>query len=252
MSREKSEAVVLRGVDFSETSRIVTFLTPDRGRITCIAKGARRRNSALGGVLDTFNRLELVYYWKDGREVQNLAEASVINDYRALKTDYERSAWSAFPLELVLKTAAENAPSQELYAIFVRGLESMNRAPESPSWHCSWQTLHLLSETGFAPELEICVVCGAVPGGRAGFSGEGGVTCREHLRGRSMAAGVLEALRQLRDSPEVCPPTPDSATVREVFRLLRWFSAEQLETGFRSVRVLDELFGSTEYGGPEG
>ena len=56
VSQEKTEAIVLRGVDFSESSRIVTFLSPERGRLTCIAKGARRKNSGVSAVLDTFNR----------------------------------------------------------------------------------------------------------------------------------------------------------------------------------------------------
>ena len=64
MSQERTEAIVLRGVDFSESSRIVTLLSPDRGRLVCMAKGVKRPKSQLAGLLDTFNRLEVVYYWK--------------------------------------------------------------------------------------------------------------------------------------------------------------------------------------------
>ena len=78
-SKSKHIIPVLRGVDFSETSRIVTFLTPGRGRLACLAKGARRRRSPFQAMLDTLNRDEIVYYWKDGREVQQLGEAALLD-----------------------------------------------------------------------------------------------------------------------------------------------------------------------------
>ena len=112
MSQEKTEGVVLRGVDFSESSRIVTFLTPDRGRLTCMAKGARRRNSRLGPVLDTLNRVELVYFWKEGRDVQPLAEATLLDGFPGVKGDIERSLHTAVPLEVAYKVAQANEPSQ--------------------------------------------------------------------------------------------------------------------------------------------
>ena len=125
VSQERTEAVVLRGVDFSETSRIVTFLTPDRGKVACMAAGARRSKSSLSGVLDTFNRLEIVYYWKDGRSVQRLAEASVLDTYPLIKADLDKLVCASFPLEIAYKAAQENEPSEALYSTLVSGLVSM-------------------------------------------------------------------------------------------------------------------------------
>jgi len=79
VEREHTEAIVLKGVDFSETSRIVTLITPDRGKMACMAKGVKRPKSPMAGVLDTFNRIDLVYTWKDTRQVQTLIEANVAN-----------------------------------------------------------------------------------------------------------------------------------------------------------------------------
>ncbi|MGI6460163.1 MAG: DNA repair protein RecO [Candidatus Hydrogenedentales bacterium] len=87
-------------------------MTPDRGKVACMAAGARRPKSSLSGVLDLFNRLEIVYYWKDGRSVQRLAEASVLETYPAIKADLERSVCAAFPLEIAYKAAQENEPSE--------------------------------------------------------------------------------------------------------------------------------------------
>jgi DNA repair protein RecO (recombination protein O) len=242
VSREKSEAIVLRGVDFSETSRIVTFLTPDRGLLGCIAKGVRRKNSRFSGVLDTFNRVELVYYWKDGRNVQNLAEASLLDAYMPLKRDFERHAWAAFPLELALKSAGEHAPHRELFDALVSGFDSMKHWRTGAVWHVCWQAFRLLREAGFEPDLDRCIRCGAAVEGPAGFSLEGGALCPDHADNRRLTVPLLTALRALRDAPAACPDAPAGETARAVFGLLHRFSAYQLETGFRSVRVLEELF----------
>ena len=42
MSLEKTDAIVIRLVDFSETSCVVTLFSRDYGKIAALAKGARR------------------------------------------------------------------------------------------------------------------------------------------------------------------------------------------------------------------
>lgn len=242
MPQEKTEAVVLRGVDFSETSRVVTFLCPVRGRLACIAKGARRKNSPLAAALDTFNRVELVYYWKDGRGVQNLAEVSVLDRFAGVKRDLERSAYAAFPLELAYRVAHENEPSAPLYEALVRGLNGLATWTGLARTHACWQVLRLLEAAGFAPVLDHCTGCGGPLGDAAAFSLSGGTRCRACGGGLPVEGAVIASMRALLCECDVCPT--DALDVSEgVFRVLRRYAAYQLETDFRSLRVLDEIVG---------
>ena len=149
MPQEISEAIVLHGVDFSESSRIVTFLTPHRGRIACIAKGVRRKNSPMAAALDTMNRVEAVYYWKDNRQVQTLAEASVLDRYTPIKEDLARSAFAMFILEIAGKIAHENEPSEDFFGAFVRGVTGLAAWPGEARMHACWQCWRLLAVAGF-------------------------------------------------------------------------------------------------------
>jgi len=238
--QERTEAVVLRGVDFSETSRIVTFLTPARGRLSCIAKGARRRKSPLGPALDTFNRLELVYYWKDGRTVQQLAEASLLDSFDAIKTDLAKTTFAAFPLEIAYKVAPENDPSHALYAALVNGFEGLAAWGDEVRAHVCWQAWRLLAEAGYEPVLDRCVHCGAAVPDRPGFPNEGGVTCRACPADRRLDAKDYAALQALAGSTQACPRVD---VPRSVFGLLRGYAARQVESDFRSVRVIEQMFG---------
>lgn len=240
MSQEKSEAHVLRGVDFSETSRIVTFLTPARGQVTCIAKGVRRKNSPLSAVLDTLNRVELVYYWKEGRSVQTLGEATLLEPFSRIKSDLERGAHAAFPLEIALRIAHENDPCPDFYRAFSQGLYSLNAWDGEARAHCCWQVARLLAAAGFTPELRECVQCGREIGDNSGFDYRAGAVCATCTPDRRIDQATRDDLRAVFAAESVCPRLTSAAST---FWVLRTYATRQTETDYRSLRVLDEMFG---------
>ncbi len=242
--QEKTQAVVLHGVDFSESSRIITFLTPARGRIACIGKGVRRKNSGLAGVLDTCNRVELVYYWKEGRQVHPLAEATLLDGYPALRSNLERSCFAQWPMELVYRVAHDNEPSEALFEALTEGLDGLSRWTGSARLHACWQIMRLLDAAGFAPSMDVCVRCGEpVTESQFGFSLEGGVTCAACPRDRRLTRAGLDLLGALQDSSVSCPEQlGEEPAEREVFDTLAAFASYQLESDFKSVRVLKQVF----------
>lgn len=240
MSQERTEAVVLRGVDFSETSRIVTFLSPARGRFACMAAGARRPKAQSGPVLDTFNRVELVCYWKDGREVQRLAEVSLISGYPGLKSSLEKSVVAAFALELVLKTAQANEPSAGLYHALVQGLEGMAQWTGNCLIHGAWQVLRVLDAAGFAPALAP-EDSALVPGEPVRFSYERGVIGAGQMADCTLAWASYGTLCALAAAEESCP---QAGSGEEVFSVLQGYVRRQLDCDFRSLRVMQQILGT--------
>lgn len=239
MSQEKSEAIVLRGVDYSETSRIMTFLTPRRGRLTCIAKGVRRKNSPLAATLDTFNQVELVYYWKEGRGVHTLGEASLLKGYSGIKRDLERGCYGAVPLELADRTAHDNEPSTDFYETLVQGLDQLNDWTGSARLHCTWQLARLLTVAGFAPELGHCVQCGGEIGHNPGFDMDGGAVCGTCPIARRYTSREFDSLVTLFRSAAACPNVEHDDTL---FRIVRAYMTRQTESDYRSLRVLHDMF----------
>lgn len=227
-----------RAVDFGNTSRIVTFLCPDRGRLACMVAGAKRPKSRLGALLDTFNRLELVYYWKDSRSVQKLGDATLLDGFAGIKADLNKTLFGSFPLELAYKVAHENEPSQQLYATLVRGLQELAVWESDPQAHGCWQVMQLLKAAGFAPALSGCADCGRPLGKALGFSYRGGVTCSSCRADRRLSSAAYRSLCALADKQEACPAVEDAD---EVFAILAAYATHQLETSFRSVRVINQV-----------
>jgi len=231
MSQERTEGVVLRAVDFGDTSRIVTFLTPDRGRLACLAAGMKRPKSELAGQLDTFNRVELVYYWKDSRSVQKLGTVSLLDNAAGIKADLDKSVYGAVPLEVAYKVAHENEPSEELYRRLAAGLVSLAGWRGSVVTHCCWQVMRLLQAAGFEPNLDDGPASRTVS-----FTYESGVTASAgDVR---LNNADLTALRELAAS-KTCPVREVSG---KVFSVLTRYASHQLEASFRSVRVVQEMY----------
>ncbi|MFP6584210.1 MAG: DNA repair protein RecO [Candidatus Hydrogenedentota bacterium] len=239
MSQERTEAVVLKAIDFSETSSIVTLFSPDRGRLTCMAKGVKRSKSQLAGLLDTLNRLEVLYTWKDSRGVQLMTDGTLLERYSGIKDNLDKSLYSAFLTELILRMVHENEPSFELFDTFVDGLAQFEDWTGEVCSFAAWQAIRILSVAGFSPVLDSCCVCGNRVDADAGLSYAGGVTCLTCPFDVEMNRGMVQTLRMLAKG-STCPSLVGA---ERVFGLLTRYASRQLECELKSVRVIDEMLG---------
>lgn len=237
---ERCEALVLRGVDFSQSSRIVTFLCPQRGRMACMVKGVRRQNNVLAGLLDTFHRLEIVYTWKDSRRVQQLTDCTLLEAYNGVRDDLDKSMFAALPLEIADTVAHDNDPSRELFAAVVAGLEGLDRWTGDVRSYCAWFALRLLTVSGFAPTVRSCCSCGREVSGARGFSYKGGVTCGQCDYDYALDPEDCRTLLAFSEHEVSCPAAEAGP---EFFRALGRYASHQLDHDFRSARVLDRMFG---------
>lgn len=241
VSQERTEAVVLRGVDFSETSRVVTLLTPARGKLAVMAKGVRRKNSALAHPLGAFNLVEAVYGWKEGREVHPLFEVSLVDSFAGIRAHPEKPFFAALPVEMAYKAAQENEPGGELYDALVAGLLGLAAWTGDVRTHAAWQLWRLIRAAGFEPELEQCLESGEALAGTVGFSFAGGVVGRGRVSDIRLTHAQLEVMAAMLDAAAECPVEWADALL---FRAAWQYARAQLETDFRSARVLHDMFGS--------
>lgn len=122
----KTEAVVLRTVDYSESSLIVTLFTRKHGVIAVIAKGAKRPKSKFSALMVPGQVLEVVVYIKSTRSVQTLSEASYMLKLDQLRIDLEKLALATTTLELINQVLHENEVNDILFAFLVKFLRWIN------------------------------------------------------------------------------------------------------------------------------
>ncbi len=74
----QTEGIVLQSRNFSETSKILVVFTRDKGVVSILVKGGRKGNKKFPGGLETLNRIDLQYYHKQARELQNVKSFDLI------------------------------------------------------------------------------------------------------------------------------------------------------------------------------
>ena len=158
-STEKSDAIVLRVVDFSETSCIVTLFTRDFGKIGGLAKGARRRKSPFEAALDLLSICRIVFIHKSSDVLDLLTEAKLERRFRSGQTDLTRLYAGYYVVELLAALTDEGDPQADLYDLTVKTIETIDSDKPYLAELLRFE-LRTLSILGHQPSLHDCVNCG--------------------------------------------------------------------------------------------
>lgn len=108
-------AIVLRMVDFKESSKIVTLLTRDQGKVAVMVRGVMKPKSKFAGVIQPGNILDTVFYYKESRSVQNLTEASIERHTWKIRADVIKLAIASASLEMLGQLTHEKEENATLY-----------------------------------------------------------------------------------------------------------------------------------------
>ena len=197
---EKTEALVLRLVDYSESDRIVGLLTPGHGRISAFAPGARKSQKRFGGGLDLFALLiaELKPPSKSQSHLWRLSSIELLDPHFGLRTDLRRLAAAGYVTECIWALSGDGDPQPRLFSWWKETLKSLAESSVSEETNIRL-ALRFLELFGYAPQWTACVECGR-PGReeRLFFSfPRGGVTCvscRQPGEGRFVEPSLARAL----------------------------------------------------------
>lgn len=210
MSAEKTAGIVIRLIEFSESSYVATLFTEDFGKITGLAKGARRQKSAFENALDLLAVSRVVFLRKTSEGMDLWTEAKLERRFRASARDLRRLYAGYYVAELLLTMTDERDPHPVLFRSALKTIERLD-GDGLVSWEILRFELAILRELGHAPTLHHCVECGRAlePLPRVAFGQlAGGVLCSRCKLGQrhvvSLSARAVERMRELLDDEEYC------------------------------------------------
>ena len=256
MPQYNTSAIVLRRIHFGETDNILTLFSKEHGKISAIAKGARKAISKLSGATDplTCSRFALA----SGHNLQVVVQAEMVDSFPGLHTSVERLAQGQYFAELMTAFTEDDAPHPELYQLMLRALRLLEKAPD-PESISRWYELNLLDELGYAPDLLQCAVCAKpVPGSfnpNAMFAlsaSQGSSLCPDHshLQDQSdhsaLSFGALTFLQQITDAPQKASAVaalrpPDRKSEDQSRAALRRYIRFRIDRELKTVGFLDGL-----------
>ena len=205
MSSEKATAIVLRVIEFSETSSICTLFTREFGKIQALAKGARRPKGPFESALDLLSLCRVVFLRKSSDALDLLTEAKLERRFRPAENDLISLYSAYYVAELLGAVADDYDPHPELFDAAAATLLALRDKGSSARWILRFE-MTALRVLGHLPSLEMCAECGASLGeqGRMPFAMlDGGAMCQRCRVGKkqvvSVSRPVLAMLQQFAD-----------------------------------------------------
>ncbi|MBA2849239.1 DNA repair protein RecO [Thermosulfuriphilus ammonigenes] len=194
-----TRSLVLSGSDFGESDRIITLFSRSLGKVTVIAKGAKRSQKRFVNTLESPGLIRAVI--RRGRGSLPLLEAAdLLDPFPGIRQSWRSFALASLWLEVTERLLKPGLKEPELFDLLALVLSGLNRGLAPERLHLFF-LLRTLIVAGFGPELWGCRRCQKrVEGKQAYFSPEdGGLICLRCYQGgaHSLPWPLLKYLRDL-------------------------------------------------------
>lgn len=148
------EGIILRVRPLTESSLIVCWLTAEHGRISTVAKGARRPRSPFRGKLDLFYAAVFTFRRSRRSDLHNLAEVALQDTHPVLRRELGALSKASYAAQLIELATETDTPLPEIYGLFNHFLRYLSTSPGDPKSVPSFE-LKLLAELGFSPNSAV-------------------------------------------------------------------------------------------------
>lgn len=243
MSTYTTQAICLKAIDYSETDRIVTFYSPDCGRIDAMVRGARKSNSKLSGACELLGFSEL--HLAKGKNLDVLCQYQPLEPFSRLRTDILKLSFATLFAEQVRYIASEfDGNSANIFTMLIEALRRLESASECEVLSLAvGLQLNLLNEAGYCPDFQTCIQCDDALSYEMpyyGFSMElGGLICGECRDAFPHAAMVNVSTSTIRvlAAPEQADLWPQASPFK-IQKFLQYYFLHKLERRLQSGAFL--------------
>ncbi|MCA9132791.1 MAG: DNA repair protein RecO, partial [Planctomycetales bacterium] len=159
MAAEQSEAIVLRVWPWSETSLIASLYTREFGKLSVLAKGARRPKSPFEAALDLLSICRVVFIPKAGDTLDLLTEAKLQQRFRAGSRDLLRLYAGYYVVELLDQLTDKGDPQPAIYDLAVASIHALAEPDAEVAAVVLRLELQMLRQAGHLPSWRYCGHC---------------------------------------------------------------------------------------------
>ncbi len=197
---QKTQGIILRQTKFNEADKILTVFSKDNGKITAIAKGARKTKSQLMASTQVFCYSNFVLY--KGKNFYHINQGEILNSFYSLREDIYKLAYGTYILEIVESGIVEQEENEKLFLLVLKTLKILSLEEKDHLKLLLAFILKFLSFIGYKPHLRSCVMCNKKLMGKIKFSITlGGALCSEcftkDIYSKSIDIEILKVMDKL-------------------------------------------------------
>ena len=161
MSSFSTPAIILRRIEFGDYDLIVTLLTLNKGKISVIAKSAKKSEKRFAGILELFSILDIVCSIGRGKGLPVLQEAALTHAFHKIRSKIIKTAYASYWAELINQWMEEGQKEVQLFHLFRYVLQELDidQTPEA-ALSILFQ-IRFMTIAGMDPDLTRCIICRA-------------------------------------------------------------------------------------------
>ena len=157
MGTIKTSGIIISENNLGDYDKMLTMLTPGLGKISCVAKGARRQKSALLAGTQFLCFGEYMMY--KGSNTYNINSCETIEVFYNLRTDLDKLNQAVEITKIIRDVTEENQNCYKILQLFLNTLYTLSETDKNSDLvNCIFK-LKLLCLLGFTPRIEECTNC---------------------------------------------------------------------------------------------
>jgi len=129
MSVHQSEALTLRTYPYSESHKIVVFLTRNFGKVRGVAHGAQKPKSRFTGSLEPLTHVRITFSRKEHRELAVIKSCEIVEAFPAYQSNWEVNLHFSYFAELLVEFSKEEEESDLLFRLSLAVLRASQELP---------------------------------------------------------------------------------------------------------------------------
>ena len=161
MSSFSTPAIVLRRIDFGDYDFIITLFTLSKGKISVIAKSAKKSTKRFSGILELFSILDVVCSIGRRKGLPVLQEATLTHAFPSIRSKIIKTAYASYWAELINQWMEEGQKQVQLFNLFQYVLQELDIDHTSEAALSILFQIRFMTIAGLDPDLNHCIICRA-------------------------------------------------------------------------------------------
>lgn len=204
---KETDAIVINCLEHGESDVIVTLFCQNAGRLTAIAKGAKKSKKRFVNKLELFSFLHISYQQKANRSLAFLSEADLHTSFLHIRQDLELYSIASVIREFLLIGVRENEPDLHIFRLSLWALHNLTQQ-QPPTAILALFLIRFYDYVGYRPDLHTCVHCSTPVTTNNSYSFDSSIgsivcsTCNPQIqKGLPLSHGTIKILRSAQDQP---------------------------------------------------
>lgn len=230
MGTIKTKGIILAEHNMGDYDKMVTLLTPGMGKISCVAKGARRTKSQIMAGSQFLCFADYVLY--QGTQTYHINSCETIEVFYHIRTDLDKLKYASHITKLIADVTDENQNCYKIIQLFLNTLYMISETDQNLEWITAVFKLRLMCLLGFVPNVMICGNCKktAKEEQMAYFS----------MRESSLMCNLCG--RQDKSAIEILPATADAIRYIVMAPAKKLYSFQIPENSIKELSIIAKLY----------